>query len=82
MAMSKIIGKRTEDDHQFVMKVDVSAIDKTRVDSANAAFKYVEAKHQERVTTFTPALMVACFGIGAAMISALWLMATYLPLAK
>ena len=77
MAMEKMIGKLTPEDRKYVMKVDAAAIDASRIDSANKAFAYVEGKHQERMTTFTPALMVGCFGIGAALITALWVMASY-----
>lgn len=77
MAMEKMIGKLTPEDKKYVMKVDAAAIDASRIDSANKAFAYVEGKHQERMTTFTPALMVGCFGIGAALITALWVMASY-----
>lgn len=79
MSMVKIIGKRTDDDQKYVSRVDVSVIDKTRIDSANKAFAYVEAKHQERMTTFTPALLVACFGIGAALITTLWVLSSIYP---
>ena len=77
MAMEKMIGKITPEDKKYVMKVDAAAIDSSRIDSANKAFAYVEAKHQERMTTFTPAMMIGCFGIGAALITALWVMASY-----
>ena len=77
MAMEKMIGKLTPEDRKYVMKVDAAEIDASRIDSANKAFAYVEGKHQERMTTFTPALMVGCFGIGAALITALWVMASY-----
>lgn len=77
MAMEKMIGKLTPEDKKYVMKVDAAAIDASRIDSANKAFAYVEGKHQERMSTFTPAMMIGCFGIGAALITALWVMASY-----
>ena len=80
MAMEKIIGTTTPEDKKYVMKVDAAGIDASRIDSADKAFSYVEAKHQERMTTFTPAMMVGCFGIGAALIATLWVLSTYLPI--
>ena len=80
MTMVTIIGKRTDEDQKYVSKLDLTSIDETRIEGADKAFAYVEAKHQERMTTFTPAMMVACFGIGAALIATLWVMSTYLPL--
>lgn len=79
MSMVKIIGKRTDEDHKYVAKLDLTEIDKTRINSANKAFEYVESKHQERMTTFTPALMVGCFGIGAALIATLWVLTSIYP---
>jgi hypothetical protein len=80
MSMHRIIGKRTADDHKYVAKLDLSSIDSTRIASADKAFAYVEAKHNEHMTTFTPAMMVACFGIGAALIATLWVLSSYLPI--
>jgi UPF0716 family protein affecting phage T7 exclusion len=80
MAMLRIVGKSTPEDRKYVMKVDAAGIDSSRIDSANKAFSYVEAKHQERMTTFTPALMVGMFGIGAALIATLWILSSYFPI--
>jgi UPF0716 family protein affecting phage T7 exclusion len=79
MAMQTIIGKRTDEDRKYVAKLDLSSIDSTRIESADKAFAYVEAKHQERMTTFTPALMVGMFGIGAALIATLWVLSSVFP---
>jgi UPF0716 family protein affecting phage T7 exclusion len=80
MAMQKIIGKVTADDKKYIMKVDAGQIDASRIESADKAFAYVEGKHQERMTTFTPALMVGMFGIGAALITTLWILSDVFPL--
>lgn len=80
MAMERIIGKITPEDRKFVMRVDAAGIDASRIESADKAFAYVESKHNERMTTFTPAMMVGCFGIGAALIATLWVLSSYLPI--
>lgn len=80
MGMERIIGKVTPEDRKYVMRVDATGIDASRINSADKAFSYVESKHNERMTTFTPALMVGMFGIGAALIATLWILSSYFPI--
>ena len=80
MYMQRIIGKSTPQDLTYVMKVDAAEIDASRINSANKAFEYIESKYQEKMTTFTPALMVGMFAIGAALIATLWILSSYYPI--
>lgn len=80
--LKKIEGKKTESDKQLITKVDIAELDVSRINSVNKAFEYIEKNAQEKAIAFTPAMMVACFGIGAGLIATLWVMATYLPVAE
>ncbi len=79
-AIQTIKGEKKASDKELVRRTDLAELDVNRIEGVDNAFAYLEEKHHEKATTFTPALMVAMFGIGAGLIGTLWLMSTYLPL--
>ena len=78
--IEKINGIRKESDKDLVKKIDLTELDVNRINAVDNAFAYIERNATEKATAFTPAMMVACFGIGAGLIATLWIMSTYLPL--
>lgn len=78
--LEKIQGSSKESDRTYVSKIDLSDLEVSRINSVDKAFEYIERNAHEKATAFTPAMMVACFGIGAGLIASLWLMTTYLPM--
>lgn len=74
-----IHGARKESDKKLVKKIDLTELDVNRINAVDNAFNYIERNAHEKATAFTPAMMVACFAIGAGLIATLWVMSTYLP---
>ena len=75
-----IHGVRKESDKNLIQKIDLTELDVNRINAVDNAFAYIEMNAHEKATAFTPAMMVACFAIGAGLIGTLWIMSTYLPL--
>lgn len=71
--ITKIFGRKTENDARLAEKVDPSQIDADRLYCINEAFAYIEAKYEKRASgAWGVSAIIFSFMIGATMISVLW----------
>jgi UPF0716 family protein affecting phage T7 exclusion len=68
----KIKGMSESNDKQYAQKVDLSDLEKERVEGVDKAFKYLEMRYDGSRGAAGPALVVTAFAIGAGLIGTLW----------
>jgi len=66
-------GRITQQDKEYIQKVDIGDLDNSRVKGVDKAFSYLEMKLGEKAVSWAPAAVVVSFGLGAAVVAILWI---------
>lgn len=79
-SFQKIVGRKTDSDHKYVERVNLSEIHKDRQLMVDKAFDYLISRERERAKAYGPGLIVLAAMVGAVLVGSLWFISINFPL--